>query len=112
QSRDRRCFDGDPGLCSRDAGRHGVFGSDRFRFPRSRKDVALCRGLGDRKMPCANVKPFCLWDTMGRNFSLISEGGLHMLFRSDLWEAVALGITAENKKIEIFVRHNLSRGIA
>src|SRR4051794_12128481 len=35
-----------------------------------------------------------------------------MLFRSDLWEAIALGITAENKKIEIFVHHNLSIGIA
>jgi hypothetical protein len=35
-----------------------------------------------------------------------------MLFRSDLWEAIALGVTAENRKIEIFIHHNLSRGIA
>jgi hypothetical protein len=35
-----------------------------------------------------------------------------MLFRSDLWEAVALGIDAENRKIDIFIHHNLSRGIA
>ena len=35
-----------------------------------------------------------------------------MLFRSDLWEAVDLAITAENRKIEIFVHHNHSRGVA
>jgi hypothetical protein len=35
-----------------------------------------------------------------------------MQMRSDLWEAVALSIAAENKKIDIFIHHNLSRGIA
>jgi hypothetical protein len=35
-----------------------------------------------------------------------------MQLRSDLWEAIALGIAAENKKIDIFIHHNLSRGIA
>src|SRR4051812_13006815 len=35
-----------------------------------------------------------------------------MQFRSDFWEAIALGINAENRKIEIFIHHNLSRGIA
>ncbi len=35
-----------------------------------------------------------------------------MLLRSDLWEAIALGIAAENRKIEIFIHHNLSIGTA
>src|SRR6516165_6141522 len=35
-----------------------------------------------------------------------------MLLNSEFWNAVALGIDAENGKIEIFVQHNLSRGIA
>jgi hypothetical protein len=35
-----------------------------------------------------------------------------MLFRSDLWSAIAQGISAESAKIDIFIHHNLSRGIA
>ena len=35
-----------------------------------------------------------------------------MLLKAELWQAIALGIDAENAKIEIFIQHNLSRGIA
>src|SRR4051812_15917654 len=35
-----------------------------------------------------------------------------MLVNDKLWEAIALGITAEDRKIRLFIHHNLSRGVA